>query len=283
MISVVIPAHNETAVIGRCLRALVEGAALGDVEIIVVCNGCTDDTAAIARLFAGVKVIETSVASKSHALNLGDKAVTGFPRFFIDADVVMPRAALLETAKVLDEGIALAAAPRMAVDLSGSNWLVRSFYRIWTRLPYFRKGMIGSGAYGLSEAGRRRFEGFAAITADDAFVRLHFDAAERVIVPSCTFTITAPRTLRGVIKIKTRGHFGNLELAKRFPHLLEKNETRHGGAMLSLATQPRLWPSLAVYVYVRVVSRLLSYKRYRFGDHEHWERDDSSRQIAPST
>ena len=46
--SVVIPAHNERRVIGRCLRALREGAAPGELDVIVVANACTDDTAAIA-------------------------------------------------------------------------------------------------------------------------------------------------------------------------------------------------------------------------------------------
>jgi hypothetical protein len=113
-------------------------------------------------------------------------------------------------------------------------------------------------------------------------VRLQFSAAERLTVPPCTFTITPPRTLGGVVKIKTRGHFGNFELRKRLPHLFEKNETQHGGAIAALAKNPMNWPSLAVYTYVRVASRLMSYRRYRFGDHAHWERDDSSRQVAAS-
>ncbi len=53
------PAHNEAAVIERCLGAILADAPPGTPEIIVVCNGCTDDTAARARKFgAGVTVIE---------------------------------------------------------------------------------------------------------------------------------------------------------------------------------------------------------------------------------
>jgi len=282
MISIVIPAHNEAGVIGRCLGSLLDGATPGESEIVVVCNGCMDDTAAIARSFQGVTVIETSVASKSHALNLGDRAVTGFPRFFLDADVVLPRRSLLEVAKALEDGTILAAAPRMEVNLAESNQFVRAFYRIWTQLPYFREGMIGSGAYAVSEAGRRRFEAFPAITADDAFVRLQFAPAERRTLHDCTFTITAPRTLRGVVKIKTRGHFGNVELRKRFPELRARNETRHAGAVARLARRPALWSSLLIYLYVRVISRILSFRRYHFGDHQHWERDDTSRRVVTS-
>ena len=46
--SVVIPAHNEANVIGRGLDRLFGSLGTG-IEVIVVCNGCTDDTADTAR------------------------------------------------------------------------------------------------------------------------------------------------------------------------------------------------------------------------------------------
>ena len=105
MISVIIPAHNEQAVIRRSLESLTCGSQPGEVEIIVVANGCTDATADAARAFApAVRVIETPIASKIHALNLGDQAASGFPRFFIDADVVLPLDALRRLAARLDAG-----------------------------------------------------------------------------------------------------------------------------------------------------------------------------------
>src|SRR3954465_1707083 len=60
MISIVVPAHDEEQVITRCLRALTEGTTADEVEVIVVCNGCSDRTADVARRFGGaVRVIET--------------------------------------------------------------------------------------------------------------------------------------------------------------------------------------------------------------------------------
>src|SRR5579872_5966672 len=91
MISIVIPAYNEERVIARLLRSVTSGAEPGELDVVVVCNGCTDDT---AKLAAGVRpdvvrVIETGVGNKTYALNLGDKAASGFPRIYVDADVVV--------------------------------------------------------------------------------------------------------------------------------------------------------------------------------------------------
>src|SRR3954470_21776937 len=92
--SVVIPAHNEAALIGDCLRVLLEDADAGEFEVVVVCNGCTDDTAGIAADFAGSTVIEVDAASKIAALNTGDEVATTFPRIYLDADVAIVLASI---------------------------------------------------------------------------------------------------------------------------------------------------------------------------------------------
>ena len=91
MISVIIPAQNEARSIGRGLASLLDGLVDDELQIVVVCNGCTDDTAEIARRFGPpVEVVETPVASKSAALRRGEEIATGFPRFYVDADVELP-------------------------------------------------------------------------------------------------------------------------------------------------------------------------------------------------
>src|SRR6266699_3852507 len=88
MISVIVPAHNEHSVISRTLKTMTARAIPGELEVIVVCNGCTDDTAAVAGNFGPpVRVIETGLAGKTLALNLGDKAATFFPRIYAFVDV----------------------------------------------------------------------------------------------------------------------------------------------------------------------------------------------------
>src|SRR5262249_5142571 len=87
--SVLIPAHNEAAVIERCLKTLFEGTEPGELEVAVVCNGCRDATADLARAFGqAVTVIELEEGSKPAALRAGDRCLRTFPRLYLDADVV---------------------------------------------------------------------------------------------------------------------------------------------------------------------------------------------------
>src|SRR4030095_14237372 len=100
--------HDEATLIEGCLRDLTAGAPPGELEVIVVCNGCTDDTEARARAFGDpVRVISTETASKALALNLGDEAARGFPRFYVHADLEVDRVAIVRGARGLDWGPSL--------------------------------------------------------------------------------------------------------------------------------------------------------------------------------
>lgn len=282
MISIVIPAHNEEAVIGRSLRALLSPSAEG-LDVVVVCNGCRDGTAEAARRVGrGVRVIETEVASKSNALNLGDAATTTFPRFYLDADVQISGDALRRLAAELRSGECLAVAPRFRMNLDGSSGFVRAFYAINDLLPTSREGIGGSGVYGLSEAGRRRFGEFPKLTADDGFVRVQFRPEERRTVDDCFSTVFAPRTLRELIRIKTRSHYGTMELRRARPDLWQNRGADNGGALRRLARRPTLWPMLAAYLFVKAAARWRATRQMRSARPVKWERDETSRRPAGS-
>lgn len=72
-IGVVIPARDESATIGRCLASVEASAArVGiPVTVVVVADGCLDDTAAIARTFTGVQVVEVESSNVGAARAAG--------------------------------------------------------------------------------------------------------------------------------------------------------------------------------------------------------------------
>lgn len=278
MVSIIIPAHNEEQVIGFTLRELAPGVNSGEVEVIVVCNGCSDNTVGVVESFGpAIICIETTTASKSNALNLGDAVASGFPRFYQDADVVLTMDAVQQVAQVLQSGPFLAAAPKMQMALGGSSWPVQAYYAVWQQLPYVREGMIGVGVYALSQEGRKRFDSFPDIIADDGYIRSLFKSHERTTVATCSSLVQAPANMQGVLKIKTRSRLGGYELQQKFPELLQNEEKNYGSAMLELSARITLWPKIPIYLLVNIIARIRAKKHAQKYSFTGWERDDSSR------
>jgi glycosyltransferase involved in cell wall biosynthesis len=275
--SIIIPAHNEAAVIARTLGILQRDAKPGEFEIVVVCNGCSDGTAERARQAAPTaSVLESTVASKTHALNLGSRVALAFPRIYLDADLEVSPQSLRALIRPLEHGEALAAAGRMAVDLSASSNWVRAFYRVWRLNPYFDKGKFG-GLFALSRDGHKRLDRFPKVTADDEYLHRLFSQEERAEVARCHFVARAPRRVADLVKIRQRGRRGTRELEKR-GHRAER-PTGLGSAgtiLMRILRRPFLWPDLPVYlalsVWVRLKVRLTAPSPSIV-----WERDESSR------
>lgn len=280
MVSIIVPAYNEGQTIEHCLRSILADAEPNEFEIVVVCNGCKDDTAERARKFvaAGVKVIETEVPSKTNAINLGDAAARSFPRFYVDADIELSAAAIRDVAALLtDDSEVLLAAPSAIVDYEHRDRWVRSYYKVWTKLPYVTHGVIGSGVYAFSRRGRARFDKFPEIIADDEFARLQVSPDERRSSPTSHFKITPPTSLRGLFKINTRVHAGTAELRGKFPHLYANDNTGPTRSLAVIARSPELWPHAPIYLGVIFCARLAARRKLRRGREKEWERDDTSR------
>ena len=278
MISIVIPAHNEEKVIGDTIVEYVDAVSKGALELIVVCNGCADNTETVVRSFGPhIRCITTKTASKTHALNLGDAVASGFPRFYQDADVVLTFDAVQSVSSLLDSGFFSAAAPTFRMDFTGASWLVRAYYAVWQQLPYVREGMIGTGVYALSEKGRRRFGAFPEIIADDGYVRRLFQPHERTAVDTCFSRVRSPKNLDGLLKIKTRSRLGIYELEDKFPELKCNEEKKYSSALLLIIGKVSLWPKVPVYLLVNFLARIRAKRHFKHLGFKGWERDDSSR------
>lgn len=272
---VLLPAHNEEAVLPRTLRVLLDGLR-GDVQVVVLANGCTDRTAEIARE-AGVQIVEVEMAGKVAALNAGDAAVPGSPRVYLDADIELPGEQLNLILAALEKG-AVAAEPRPCLDLEGASLAVRAWYAVWQALHGQRPGAVGSGLYALSAEGRARFGEFPGVIADDGFVRAHFAPGEIAEVAGASTRVRAPRSLRELVKIKTRSRLGNLELAQRFPELWAQKREREAGAGSKAASLPFvLWPLLPWYLLVQLWVRRRAAGLAPDLERYVWERDESTR------
>ncbi|MFJ4026146.1 WecB/TagA/CpsF family glycosyltransferase [Paenarthrobacter sp. NPDC089989] len=209
--SVIIPAHNEAAVIGRTLDSLREILAWGTVEVIVACNGCSDSTEAIAAAYDGVRVINVEAASKVAALNAADEAAHLWPRLYLDADIEVTPGALAAVFSALTDGTILAGRPAYRYDTAGASFLVRAYYRARTRIPGNSQGMWGAGAYALSERGHARLGTFPPLTGDDYYVDSLFTADEKAVLDTEPVVVRTPRSPSALLTVLRRTSRGNAQ------------------------------------------------------------------------
>lgn len=103
--SVVIPARDEEARIGACLRSIETAARPypGEVETVVVVNRCRDRTEEIARDL-GARVVREDARNLSAIRNAGARAAHGDILITLDADSVMSPRMLTEVDRALETG-----------------------------------------------------------------------------------------------------------------------------------------------------------------------------------
>jgi len=276
--SVVIPAHNEEAVIERCLDALFADVDPPTLDVVVVCNGCQDRTAALARACGHpVTVLELPAGAKPAALRAGDTIATGFPRIYLDADVVLDGASAIRVLARLSSG-AVAARPPISYDAARSSRSVRGYYRARSRMPALHEALWGAGVYGLSELGRKRFAAFPDLVADDLWVDRHFGRGEVEIVDCAPVRVVVPRCGRDLVRILRRTYRGKGErmpahhAAGQVPETLAS--TLHD-LVSQLCNGPRAALDGVTYAAFAIVGRI-ALRLARPSDGR-WERDERAR------
>lgn len=276
-VAVVIPAHDESAGIGRLLAALLVAPAgvQRPAEIVVVANGCTDDTADRAREFGPeVTVLETDRASKAFALELGDARCVRFPRAYVDADVVLDARSLSALAEALESDGVHAAGPRRRFRFEHSSWAVRAYYHAWQALPATRTGLWGRGVVVVDELGHERLATLPHVMSDDLAMSLLFAADERVVVEEAVAVITAPRTMSALVRRRTRSVAGNAELETLGMNRSTQRTTR-ADLLRTLVHSPSTAPGLVLVVLVGLLARGRAARAAAGGQGPTWGRDDS--------
>lgn len=112
---VVIPARDEDQLVARCLQSVTDAADRVDVpvQIILVADGCLDNTARVARRFEAVHVIEIDSSNVGTARATGvdfalGRASNTLSRVWIantDADSYVPPSWLQEHLRLADSGV----------------------------------------------------------------------------------------------------------------------------------------------------------------------------------
>lgn len=144
-ISVVIPAYNAAQTLSQTLAALC-AAEPPALEIIVVSDGSTDNTAEIAKSF-GVRVIalDKNIGAAA-AKNRGAEAARGDILFFTDADIVPSRDAIGKLQAAFQSGKVEGVVGLLDERIPHQNW-ASQYKNLWMNFTYAR--FVGAERIGL--------------------------------------------------------------------------------------------------------------------------------------
>ena len=275
--TVVVPAHNEAAVIARCLSTLVRDASDGEFAVVVVSNGSTDETAAISRrTLPSADVLDLPVASKPAALRAGLALAAPGSVAVVDADVEVPARTLRALFAALDAGDPTVSAARPVFATEKSSWLVRRYYRVWLALPYGGRATVGSGVFALNQAARDRLGEFPDVLNDDAWVRRTFPPPAQRAVQE-TFVVHPARTARALVARRARVIDGNRELAAT---LGPDADGAGFGALRTGLVARRFGPVDAGAFLALTAAARLAARRRRMRGSTSWSTDTGSRELS---
>jgi len=273
--TVIIPAYNERAVIGQLLSSIYDGAKNNNYQVVVACNGCSDNTYEyVKEQFPFINCINIVEGSKTNAINQAEKIATGYPRLYIDADVIITSQDINKLIlKANSVNSPILCAPRASINTTKSHFIVKAYYRTWQKTKFYINHGFGSGIYVLNQPAREMFDIFPNIIADDGYVREFLNSNEIVVVEDAKSTVQAPVKLIDLIKIKSRSKLGNYQLSgikiNRVNNDNEKvNKTFVNSVNIFNKSIYYLINFIAMVLAKRKIKNILTYQ---------WDRDESSR------
>lgn len=290
-VPIVIPAHNEAAVLRRCMATVLDGAQPDEFMVLVASNGSTDNTVALARdvgaeLGHRVEVVEIDTASKIAALRAADvrlRETTDEPRIYLDADVLLPAEGARRLAGVLRTDEPRLALARIDIDTARSSWIVRQYYRAWESTGYINRQDAGSGVFAMNQAGADRVHPLPDVINDDGYVARCFSPDEKVVCDA-RFRSFAAHSAAALIRRRARIVNGNRQLDVLIPRRVAAPTATGGGVDVLAAVRKRELPlmSALVFIAVTVAARLLAAWRRLTGATATWSTDTTTRSTDTS-
>lgn len=262
-VSVVVPALNAARTLGRCLQALAQ-LDPAPMEILLVDNGSTDESRAIAERFAAshravsVRVIDAPQRGASIARNVGVRQAAGAVIAFTDADCAPEPAWLAHVTKPFGDPRTTAVAGRV-VGHAGSS-LLEVFSSLYTlqssEQPQVHRAFTPvSGGFPTANLAIRR-ERFVALNGFDEHVAIYgedYDLCARIYAGGgqivyepaaivCHYHRTSLRSL-----LKQAFGFG-----RSHAYVIQKHFTR--GLWIDLPRHSLAWPGAPVRGWLNLTS-----------------------------
>jgi len=228
-VTVLLPVHNGQQFLAAKLDSLLAmDYPSGAMNILVLSDGSTDDTAAIARQFAsrGVVFYDLPHSGKAGALNAGLREATGEILFFTDVRQQMEPLCLRRLVECFADPSVGAVSGELCIR-SGETQSEVSVGLYWKYEKLIRKWLSSLdstlGATGCVYAMRRALAAPLPVGCllDDVFLPLQaFFAGYRVVFDDTARVYDYPASLKNEFKRKVRTLAGNYQLLFYMPRLL---------------------------------------------------------------
>lgn len=278
MFSIIIPAYNEATVISQTLNFLLNDKCLNGCEIIVVCNGCLDNTAEVVASYKtanlaqlgerniALNIEQLAQGSKTQAINLGLSVKQYAQVVLLDADIHITGENIIRLVAELYEPNIEVASPKITFDYHQSSWLVRQYYKIAEQSLYNSQYRI-SNVIALSKNAVEQLGALPEVIADDEYLRRQFSLAQCSLVASLQHRFICPKNVRNLLNALTRVERGNIQLKQLF---IENNYT-------VAENKPRFSITIVVFYGIKTVVKLRAKWQVLINKKQVWLRDESTR------
>jgi peptidoglycan-N-acetylglucosamine deacetylase len=225
-ISVVIAAYNEEKLIAETLRTVLATDYKGEIEVVVVDDGSTDQTGSgverIAQNEPRIRLLKQENRGKARALKRGLAAARNGIVVFIDADTQCQRDTLPRLLEPFsDERIGAVSghakvgnlrkfiARCQALEYTCGFNLDRRAYNLWKCITVVPGAISAIRKDAIDEAGGLSLETLAEDT--DLTLSLHRHRRRIVYVPDAIAWTEAPETVRTLARQRSRWAYGTLQ------------------------------------------------------------------------
>lgn len=262
-VTAVLAVRNEAhALEGRVANLLAQEYPADRLDVVIACNGCTDDTVAVAEAIAAREprvrvVVSAADEGKAGALNLGVGSATGELIVFADARQRFAPDAVRRLVETFADPAVGAVSGRLVIG-EADDAAVRGVGLYWgletrLRLAQSRTGSV-VGATGAIYALRRHL--FTPVPPnlilDDVYLPMRAVlAGYRVLLRPEAMAYDTPAAQAGTeYRRKLRTMTGNVQLVRVMPELLAANQNplfmRYASHKLARVLSPALVVALIV-------------------------------------
>ncbi len=220
-VSIIIPAFNAERTIADCLYSAINLRWHGDLEIIVVNDGSTDRTAAIASSFTKVKLINVPGGGASRATNIGIQTARHDIVVSLDADAILEKDWLQKIIPSFDEEEVAAVG---GYALTGNNSIVGKLMGYDVELRLDRTPTYTDHLYTMNTAYRRQCLLEVGMFSEEMKIAYDVDISRRlkaagyhlVLRKDAKCTHYWRDDLKGYLKQQYHYAYYRLEITKKF-------------------------------------------------------------------